>query len=129
MDWVAYQQDQYGCPSPSIKVLHALPYYSKTRLGEFFKFLITNFVAKVAQTFQNLFGLFEKQHLEIKRCCLGKFFGNWATFLVYYLVTLLPENTHLLCKGTYHCMVELLFDCFTYVEIETYLLVWSNPNL
>ena len=112
MDWVAYQQDQYGCPSPSIKV-----------------FLITNFVAKVAQTFENLFGLFEKQHREIKRCCLGNFFGNWATFLVYYLVTLLPENTHLLCKGTYHCMVELLFDCFTYVEIETYLLVWSNPNL
>ena len=23
MDWVAYQQGQYGCSSPSTKVLHA----------------------------------------------------------------------------------------------------------
>ena len=43
------------------------------------------------------------------------------------------ESTTLLQKGKYHCMFDLLFDwfgfnCFPYVEIETYLLVWSNPS-
>ena len=44
-----------------------------------------------------------------------------------------PKNTHLLCKGKYHCMADLLFDllvlsCFAYVELDRDLQVWSNPN-
>ena len=45
----------------------------------------------------------------------------------------IPENTHLLFKGKYHCMDNLLFvlfgfSCFAHDESVTYLLVWLNPN-
>ena len=44
-----------------------------------------------------------------------------------------PENTHLLCKGKYHWMADLLFDrlgfsCFAFVELDIDLQVRSNPN-
>ena len=34
-----------------------------------------------------------------------------------------PENTHLLCKGKYHCTADLQLDwlgfsCFAYVELD-----------
>ena len=38
------------------------------------------------------------------------------------------ENTHLLCKGKYHCMAELLFVLFAYAELVTYCHVWLSPN-
>ena len=43
------------------------------------------------------------------------------------------KNTHLLCKGKYHCMADLLFDLlvlswFAYVALDRDLQVWSNPN-
>ena len=43
------------------------------------------------------------------------------------------ENTHLLRKGKYHCMADLLFDwfgfsCFVEMKLKTDLLVWPNPN-
>ena len=43
------------------------------------------------------------------------------------------ENTHLLSKGNYHCMADLLFDFlgFSYfgcVELDRDLKVLSNPN-
>ena len=45
----------------------------------------------------------------------------------------LPENTHLLRKGKYHCMTDLLFDwlgfsCFAYIELDRGIQVWSNLN-
>ena len=41
--------------------------------------------------------------------------------------------THFVRGGKYHCMADLLFvlfgfSCFAYTELETYLLVWLNPN-
>ena len=41
--------------------------------------------------------------------------------------------THLLCKVQYHYTADLLFNLFgfsnfAYVELETYLIVWSNQN-
>ena len=44
-----------------------------------------------------------------------------------------PENTHILCKGKYHCTADLLFywfafSCFSYVELDTDFQVWSTPN-
>ena len=44
-----------------------------------------------------------------------------------------PENTHLLRKGKYHSMADLLFDwlgfsCFACIELDRYLQVWLNPN-
>ena len=43
------------------------------------------------------------------------------------------ENTHLLRKGKYHCMADLLFDwfgfsCFVELKLSTDLLIWPNPN-
>ena len=43
------------------------------------------------------------------------------------------ENTDSSCKGKYHCMADLLFDwfgfsCFSFLELDTDLQVWSNPN-
>ena len=37
------------------------------------------------------------------------------------------------CMGKYYCTTDLLFylfrcGCFSNVELETYFLVWSNPN-
>ena len=54
--------------------------------------------------------------LRIKRAALGR-----------------AENIHLLCKGKYHCMTDLLFDWlgfsyFAYVDLDRDLQVWSNPN-
>ena len=42
-------------------------------------------------------------------------------------------NIHLHCKGKYHCTADLLFDWlefsyFGYVELDSDLQVWSNPN-
>ena len=39
------------------------------------------------------------------------------------------EKTHLLCKGKYHCMADLLLDwfglsCFVELRLLTDLLVW-----
>ena len=33
-------------------------------------------------------------------------------------------------RGKFYCMVGLMFgvSCFSYVDLETVLLVWSNPN-
>ena len=46
---------------------------------------------------------------------------------------IIPENTHLCCKGKYHCASGLLFDqlgfsCFVCVELDRDLQVWLDPN-
>ena len=43
------------------------------------------------------------------------------------------DNTHLPRKGKYHCIADLLFDwlgfsCFAYVEFDTDIQIWLNPN-
>ena len=56
---------------------------STTRLGDFLKFLATNFASKVVQISEKLFGLFAKHHILSKNCLLyifWNFWGNWATF-------------------------------------------------
>ena len=64
---------------------------SVTRLGDFWKFLATKFVAKVAQTIGNILGNVEKPYSHVKNCCCY-FLGNlwkhlWLLFL-QHLVTL-----------------------------------------
>ena len=44
-----------------------------------------------------------------------------------------PDNTHLLRKGKYRCMADLLFDwlglsCFASVVLDRDLQVWLNPK-
>ena len=41
-------------------------YASVTRLGDFWKFLVTKFLAKVAQIIGNFLGNFEKPHSYVK---------------------------------------------------------------
>ena len=56
---------------------------SATRLGDFWKLLATYFIAKVAQIFGKLIGLFEKHHGYSKNCCaciFATFEEIWATF-------------------------------------------------
>ena len=56
---------------------------SVTRLGYFWKALVTNFHSKIAQTSGNFLGYFEKYHLLTWNCCQFKanFWRNWATFI------------------------------------------------
>ena len=61
---------------------------SVTRLGNFFKFLVTSFLSNVAQILGDFLGYFVKDHLFIKRI-FGSFLGlvwggNSATFLSNY---------------------------------------------
>ena len=49
-----------------------------TRLGDFWKFSATTFIAKVAQLFGKLFGHFEKQHYCVH--IFGNFWRYWAAF-------------------------------------------------
>ena len=65
--------------------------YSVTRLGDFWKFLATNLLTKVAQKHWWLLGLFWKGYLNVKTAVayIWVTYGNfWATFLLQYLVTL-----------------------------------------
>ena len=48
---------------------------SVTRLGHFWKFLVTNFVGKVSQIFGDFPGYFEKGHILSKNCC-GQVLGR-----------------------------------------------------
>ena len=77
--------------------LKLLPYFwwyrelnnSVTRLGDFWKFLVTNYLSKVAQMFGDFWGILKT--LLFNHCSgffLGNFRKNWATFLIHYLVTL-----------------------------------------
>ena len=78
------------------------------------------------------------QHFSIYNRCLAKHFGGilwqklhliysdtfelfYTKFYWWFLLAILhqgqfllvrPEDTHLLCKGEYNCMADLLFDCF-----------------
>ena len=56
---------------------------SVTRLGDFWKFLATNFLTKVTQIFGNFLGYCEKHYFVSKNSC-GSFWGIiwkiWATF-------------------------------------------------
>ena len=63
---------------------------SLTRLGDFWKFLVSNYLSKVAQMFSDFWGIW-KHHFYVKTALvtfLGNFRKNWATFLIHYLVTL-----------------------------------------
>ena len=58
-------------------------FHSVTRLGDFWKFLATNILTKVAQIFGNFLGCCEKHYFVSKNCCgsfLGRVWKNWATF-------------------------------------------------
>ena len=52
------------CSSPTISL--GCKRTSATRLGDFLKFLATNFMTKVAKIFDKLFGLSEKHHFQSK---------------------------------------------------------------
>ena len=63
---------------------------SLTRLGDFWKFLVSNYLSKVAQMFSDFWGIW-KHHFYVKTAIvtfLDNFRKNWATFLIHYLVTL-----------------------------------------
>ena len=66
-----------------------------TRLDDFWKFLVTNFLTKEAKIFSNLSGYFERQHCLSKNCC-GYFLGNFWKYLGYFvlrnLVTLVQKH-------------------------------------
>ena len=56
---------------------------SVTKLGDFWKFLVTNLLAKVAQIFGDLLCYFERHHLFSKNCrisFLGNYWKIWTTF-------------------------------------------------
>ena len=61
-----------------------------TRLDDFLKFLVTNYLEKVAQMFCDLWGILKHHFLSKnrRRHFLGNFRSNWATFLFWYLITL-----------------------------------------
>ena len=69
---------------------------SVTRLADFYKFLATNCLTKVAQIFLWLFGLFQIMSLLYKKCIgyfLGNFRGKLGNFLFHQLVTLSVTNS------------------------------------
>ena len=51
------------------------------------------------------------------------------SILLNYMSVPVAENAHLLRKGKDHCTADRFgFSCFAYVELDTDLEVWSNPN-
>ena len=64
---------------------------SVTRLGDFWKFLATKFVKKVAQMIGNFLSSVEKPYSCVQNCCcyfLGNFWKHLGFFLLQHLVTL-----------------------------------------
>ena len=57
------------------------------QIGQFFKFLETNFVAKLTQMYINFLGYIEK-HNACCGDCLGSFWNNLGYFLFHHLITL-----------------------------------------
>ena len=59
--------------------------------------------------------------------------GQALNRLIQKRLRLCDQREYLFYNGKYHCTADLLFcllvfSCFTRVELETDLLVWSNPN-
>ena len=54
--------------------------YSVTRFGDFWKFLVTNFLTKVAQIYKRSWDYFEKTSL-LGKNCFGYFLGNFLKHL------------------------------------------------
>ena len=74
------------------KFLSFCVYYSVTRLGDFCKFLATNWLTKVAQIFWWLFGLILIMSLLCKKCVatFGAIFGEkLGNFLFHHQVSLI----------------------------------------
>ena len=64
---------------------------SATRLGDFWNFFSTNFLAKEAQMIGNFWAIFKKPLLlQLHWQRLGQFFGEKIYLLLQYLVTLVP---------------------------------------
>ena len=90
-----------------------LPITSVTRLGDFWKFFTTKFLAKEAQIIGNFLGYFEKPHSYVKTALasLGQLFEKLGYFLLQHLVTLpitipVVRVTHLKVKK----IREILLD-------------------
>ena len=59
---------------------------------------------------------------------------SWTNAWVFQVKKLEAESTHLLCKGKYHCMADLLFylfwlSCFTFVKLIYLIFKKNGPDL
>ena len=70
--------------SPGESVCYKIMKLSVTRLGDFSKFLATNFLTKVAQTIIDIWDNFEKNHNFLSQPVVATFWATfsdfWATF-------------------------------------------------
>ena len=84
-----------------------------TRLGDFWKFSATTFIAKVAQLIGKLFGHFEKQQLKVKTI-VSTFL---ATFEDIGLLFILPfghtEFMFLVIMNVGYCINEIAYPTYS----------------
>ena len=70
----------------TIHLCRTLAYCSVTRLGDFWKFLVTKFHAKVAQIIGNYLGCLEKYQFEIKNRCVHFWATLWKIWATFYSI-------------------------------------------
>ena len=92
---------------------------SVTRLGDFWKLLVINFLGKVAQIFGHTLGSFEKCNF-LGRNCFGHFLGNiWQIFTIFF-----PQSGH---TDRYHHFASSL--CSLCISLTTDLYIpWAWPE-
>ena len=97
--------------------------FSVTRLGDFWNFLVTNFITKVSQMFVWLFGLMWKPSL-IKSnwwgYLLGNFWKNLGYFSLQHLVTLLVlnQNWSIVIRPIVVCRLVLFPICIACERLQ-----------
>ena len=53
---------------------------SVTRLGDFWKFLVTNFITKVAKVLGDFLGFLERQHFKVNNAVVTFWVNFWLNF-------------------------------------------------
>ena len=63
---------------------------------------------------------------------MGCFQVRYDSRVVIYerklFIRLATENNHLLCKGKYHCMTDLLFEWFGFNQTSKYVVNSTKSN-
>ena len=84
-NWSMFKPVSFICPEDSwiIILLQWIQTHRQCdQIGQFWKFLATNFITKVGKMFGDFFGYIEKHHFLSETSC-GYFWKDWATFYSY----------------------------------------------